>query len=167
MPSRRDLIRMTDAEVGQFLGGRRTMNLGSLSPGGQIHLVAMWYGFLDQADTYRADAGYHDAGIVIETFGKSQKVQNLRRDPRFTALVEAGDQYSQLQGVELVGAAEVIDEHEVVVESCKAVLSRYETFEKDEDLQFAADVAANKRVCVRLHIDKVVSWDHNKLDVAY
>ena len=167
MPSRRDLIRMTDDEVGEFLGGRRVMNIGSLSPGGQIHLVAMWYGFLDDSDSYRPDAGYHDADLVIETFAKSQKVQNLRRDPRFTALVEAGDQYSELQGVELVGAAEVIDDHEVVIESCKAVLSRYEQLEKPEDLQLAAEMAANKRVCVRLHIDKVVSWDHTKLDVAY
>ena len=77
---------MTDDEVGQFLGGRRTMNIGSLGPGGQIHLVAMWYGFLDGSDTFRPDAGYHDADIVIETFAKSQKVQNFRRDPRFTAL---------------------------------------------------------------------------------
>jgi hypothetical protein len=167
MPSRREIIRMTDVEVGEFLGGRRTLNLGSLNPGGQIHLVAMWYGFLDGSDTFRAEAGYHDADIVIETFGKSQKVQNFRRDPRFTALVEAGDQYSQLQGVELVGAAEVVDDPAVVVESCKAVLNRYENFEKAEDLQFAADIAASKRVCIRLHIDKVVSWDHTKLDVPY
>ncbi len=167
MPSRRELIRMTDDEVGTFLEGRRTMNLGSLSPGGRIHLVAMWYGFLDDSGQFRADAGYHDADIVIETFGKSQKVQNFRRDPRFTALVEAGDQYSKLQGAELVGAAEVIDDHDVVVESCKSVLSRYETFEKPEDLQFAADMAANKRVCIRLHVEKVVSWDHTKLDVPY
>ncbi len=167
MPSRREIIRMTDDEVGAFLGGRRTMNLASLGPGGRIHLVAMWYGFLDASGVFRRDAGYHDADIVIETFAKSQKVQNLRRDPRFTALVEAGETYPTLQGVELVGAAELVEDHDVVVESCKAVLHRYETLDKDEDLQFAAEMAANKRVCIRLHVEQCVSWDHTKLDVPY
>lgn len=167
MPSRRELIRMSDEEVADFLGGRRTMNIASHGPNGRIHLVAMWYGFLGVDDVFDPAIGYSADTLVIETFAKSQKVLNLRRDPTFTALVEAGDQYSQLQGVELVGRAEIVEEHASVVESCKAVLSRYESFGTDADLAFAADIAANKRVCVRMHVERVVSWDHTKLDVAY
>lgn len=167
MPSRRELIRMTDEEVGAFLEGRRVLNLATTGPGGRIHLVAMWYGFLDNSGVFRRDAGYRDAGLVVETFAKSQKVQNLRRDPRFTALVEAGETYQTLQGVELVGAAEIVEERDVVIESCKSVLNRYESFGNDDELNFAAEMAANKRVCVRLHVDEVVSWDHTKLDVPY
>src|SRR5690242_19382391 len=102
MPSRRDMIRMDEGEVASFLGGRRTLNIASFGPDGNIHLVAMWYGFLDDSNVYDPSVGYGPGEIVIETFGKSQKVQNLRRDPRFTAIVEAGDQYNLLQGVELV-----------------------------------------------------------------
>ena len=69
--------------------------------------------------------------------------------------------------MELVGRAEVIDEEPIVIESCKAVLARYQELSTPEDLQFAAEFAARKRVCVKLHVDKVVSWDHHKLDVAY
>src|SRR4051794_29490457 len=167
MPSRREMIRMSESEVEQFLGGRRTLNIASIGPDGNIHLVAMWYGFLDASNVFDPKVGYGAGEIVIETFGKSQKVQNLRRNPRFTAIVEAGDQYDVLQGVELVGTAEVLDDEGVVKESCKAVLSRYQDFAKPEDLQFAADFAARKRVCVKLHVDKVVSWDHTKLDVNY
>jgi len=36
---------------------------------------------------------------ALETKAKSQKVQNLRRDPRITCLVEEGDSYDQLRGV--------------------------------------------------------------------
>jgi general stress protein 26 len=158
---------MTDAEVAEFLGGRRVMNLASHGPRGDIHLVAMWYGFLGESAQFDPALGYEPANLVIETFAKSQKVQNLRRNPRFTALVETGEQYSQLAGVELVGSAEIIEDHATVVESCKAVLHRYENFGSPEDLQFAADLAANKRVCVRLRVERAVSWDHNKLDVAY
>jgi PPOX class probable F420-dependent enzyme len=167
MPSRRDMIRMDDAEVAAFLGGRRVLNLASHQPDGGIHLVAMWYGFLDDSNTFDPGVGYTPDTLVIETFGKSQKIKNFQRDPRFTGLVEAGEQYDQLQGVELVGRAEVIEDPTVVKESCKAVLSRYQDFSKPEDLEFAAEMAANKRFCVRFHVEKVVSWDHTKLDVAY
>lgn len=167
MPSRREMIRMDDAEVAEFLGGRRTLNLASHGPDGRIHLVAMWYGFLADSGTYEAGLGYEPGNLVIETFGKSQKVQNLRRNPDFSALVEAGDQYPELQGVELVGRAEVVEDHGTVVESCKAVLARYQDFANAEDLQFAAELAAAKRVCVRLRVERTVSWDHHKLDVAY
>ena len=167
MPSRRDMIRMNETEVGEFMGGRRTLNLASHGPDGRIHLVAMWYGFLDDSNVYDPSVGYSADSLVIETFGKSQKVKNFLRDERFTGLVEAGDQYDELQGVELVGRAEVLDDPAVVLESCKAVLSRYQDFSKPEDLEFAATIAANKRVCVKFHVDRVVSWDHTKLDVAY
>ncbi len=166
MASRRDLIRMNDVEISEFIGGRRTMNVASFGPDGNIHLVAMWYGFLGSSNTYEPGEGY-DGSIVIETFGKSQKVQNFRRDRRFSAIIEAGDQYDELRGVELVGTVEIFDDPAVVFESCKAVLSRYETFETSEDLEFAAGIAANKRVCLRLNVNKTVSWDHTKLDVQY
>lgn len=171
MPSRRDMIRMTPDEVTAYLGGRRTLNLASFGPDGNIHLVAMWYGFLDGANVHRPDVGFGPSGaggeIVIETFAKSQKVRNFRRDPRFTALVESGDDYGELAGVELVGTAAILEDHAVVLESCKAVLSRYQSFATAEDLAFAAEIAANKRVCVKLHVERIVSWDHGKLDVAY
>jgi len=167
MPSRREMIRMDDREVAEFLGGRRTLQLASIGPSGDVHLVAMWYGFLPLDDVFDPSAGYTPETMVVETFGKSQKVQNFRRTGRFTGLVEAGDRYSELQGVEMVGSVEVIEDRDVVIESCKAVLHRYENLEKPEDLQFAAEMAAAKRVCLRFTVEKTVSWDHTKLDVAY
>ena len=158
---------MTQPEVASFLGGRRTLNLASMGPDGNVHLVAMWYGFLDGANVSRPEIGFADGEIVIETFAKSQKVKNFRRNSRFTAIVEAGAEYNELQGVELVGSVSLIDDVAVVVESCKAVLRRYQDLAKPDDLQFAAEMAAQKRVCIKLHIDRVVSWDHTKLDVAY
>ncbi|MGI9643953.1 MAG: pyridoxamine 5'-phosphate oxidase family protein [Ilumatobacteraceae bacterium] len=158
---------MSDDEVEAYLGGRHTLNIASHGPDGNIQLVAMWYGFLDDANVYAPDVGFGEDRLVIETFAKSQKVVNLRRDPRFTALVETGDDYDELRGVELVGTAEVLDDPAVVIESCKAVLSRYQDFAQPGDLAVAAEIAANKRVCIKMHVDKVVSWDHTKLDVAY
>lgn len=154
MPSRREMIRMTPEEVDAFLQLRQTMNLATFGPDGNVHLVAMWYGFLD--------------GVAcIETFAKSQKIKNLRKDSRFTLLVEDGETYDTLRGVEQVGSAEILEDAAVVEVACRSVLSRYHDFDKPEDLDFAAKMAANKRVAVKLHVDKTVSWDHTKLDVAY
>lgn len=171
MAGRRDLIRMNPDEVSEFLGGRRTMNLASYGPDGNIHLVAMWYGFLDSTNVWDRAVGFgdeHGGGeIVIETFAKSQKIKNFQRDNRFTAIVEAGDRYNELQGVELVGRVEILEDRATVVESCKAVLTRYEDFPDDGAITFAAEFAANKRFCVKLHVEKIVSWDHRKLDTDY
>ena len=52
MASRRDMIRMDPEEITAFLGGRRTLNIASFGPDGNIHLVAMWYGFLDSSNVF-------------------------------------------------------------------------------------------------------------------
>ncbi len=41
----------------------------------------------------------------MHTKAKSQKARNLARDPRVTCLVEVGQRYEELRGVELVGKA--------------------------------------------------------------
>src|SRR3954466_8667980 len=97
--NQRDLIKMTPGEVEAFLAERRSMTMSTISLDGTIHSVAMWYGFLEGA-------------VAFETKTKSQKVQNLRRDPRLTCLVEAGDTYDQLRGVSLVGTGEIVEEEE-------------------------------------------------------
>ena len=88
--NQRAQIRMTDAEIAEFVRGSRTTTLATNGPTGTPHLVAMWYAVLD-------------GEIWFETKAKSQKVQNLRRDDRVTCLIEDGQTYEELRGVELVG----------------------------------------------------------------
>lgn len=148
--SRRDLIRMTSDEVDAFLAGRHTMNLATLGPDGTIHLVAMWYGFFDGKP-------------AVWTYGKSQKVLNLRRDPRITALVETGESYDELRGVELVGTASILEDRESVMAVGRSVSERYAGATPDE----ALEKIGAKRVAIVIDVDKVVSWDHAKLAGAY
>ena len=63
----RDVIRMTEQEIDEFLLGRHTMSLATINHDSTVHLVAMWYGFLEGC-------------VAIETKTKSQKVRNLRRE---------------------------------------------------------------------------------------
>ena len=58
----------------------------------------------------------HGTSPVFWTYGKSQKVRNLSRDPRLSALVEAaGESYGTLRGVQLIGTADVIADPALVL----------------------------------------------------
>jgi PPOX class probable F420-dependent enzyme len=147
--NQRDLIKMTPDEVDDFLSQRLSMTMSTISPDGSIHSVAMWYGFLEGA-------------VAFETKRKAQKVRNLERDPRLTCLVEAGETYDQLRGVSLVGTGEVIDDPDRMWELGISVFERYNAPYTDEMKPFV-EAMLNKRVVVKLHVDKTVSWDHRKL----
>lgn len=147
--NQRDRIKMTADEVDAFLAGRHTMSMCTLNHDGTIHAVAMWYGFLEGA-------------VAVETKAKSQKVQNLRRNPTMTVLVEDGDTYEELRGVELVGRAEIVEEPDRIWELGVSVFERYQAPYTEEMRPFV-EAMLNKRVVVKLHVDRVVSWDHRKL----
>lgn len=151
--SRRDSITMTDAEVEEFLSGRHTMNVATIGRDGRPHLVAMWYGFLEGAPAWW-------------TYGKSQKVLNLRRDPRITCLVETGDSYDQLRGVELIGTGTILEDRGEVMAVGRSVFERYTGPWTDAAEGGVAAMGA-KRVAVRIDVEHVVSWDHGKLGGTY
>ena len=147
--NQRGLIKMTPEEVDALLHERMSMTMSTISPNGSIHSVAMWYGFLEGA-------------IAFETKTKSQKVQNLRRDPRLTCLVETGDTYDTLRGVSLVGRGEIIDDADRMWELGVSVFERYNAPYTEEMKPFV-EAMLHKRVVVKLHVDKSVTWDHRKL----
>jgi PPOX class probable F420-dependent enzyme len=144
---------MSDAEVDEFLRGRHTMNVATYNHDGTIHLIAMWYGFLDGAPAFW-------------TYGKSQKIQNLKRDARITCLVETGNAYEQLKGVELVGTGQVLEDRETVQRIGRDVYERYWGPLNDVAAAGVEQMGA-KRFAVRIEVDKVVSWDHSKLGGTY
>ncbi len=154
MSSRRELIRMSDEEMTAFLDGRHVLNVATHGPDGAIHLVAMWYGFV----------GDH---VAFVTFAKSQKVRNLRRDPRLTCLVEAGHSYDELRGVEIVGRASISEDPDLLVAVGLQVAQRYYGVEDEADARAIALGLARKRVVVEVVPERVVSWNHSKLGGAY
>ena len=147
--NQRAQIKMTHDEVEAFIHERRPMSMCSLNHDGSIHAVAMWYGFLEDL-------------VAVETKAKSQKVQNLRRDPRLTCLFEDGDVYEELRGVELVGRGEIVEDPARMFELGVSVFERYYGG-YTSDLRPFVEQMLNKRVVVKLHVDRVVSWDHRKL----
>ena len=147
--NQRRAVKMSPDEVDAFLQEQRTATMCSLHPDGSIHAVAMWYGFLD-------------GNLAVETKRKSQKVQNLRRDPRLTFLVEAGDEYQELRGVELVGTARLIEDPDAMWNFGVSMWERY-TGPYTEDHRPMVELMMHNRLVVTIEVHKIVSWDHRKL----
>ena len=155
MASKRSQIGMTEDEVRAYLESERVLNVATLGPTGHPHLVAMWYAMVG-------------ANAVFWTFGKSQKVVNLRRDPRMSGLIESGESYDQLRGVELRGHGVIVEDYDSVLEIGKSVGVKYNgpSALGESALPFLEAQAA-KRVGVVFEIEHIVSWDHNKLAGSY
>jgi PPOX class probable F420-dependent enzyme len=156
--SRRDQIRMTDAELREFLAKSQTIIITSINADGTPHPMPMWYGVEP------------DGSIVMTTFTKSQKIRNIERDPRVTLLVEDGTVYSELRGVVIYGKADLIRDTDQVVE----ILARVSTKSLDnpddatrDNIRKAVRGTAPKRTGIRIRPDKIVSWDHGKLGGVY
>ena len=153
MPSRRELVRMSDDEIDAFLHERQSMSVATFNHDDTIHLVAMWYGF-------------YQGKPAFETFTKSQKILNLRRDGRISVLVEDGEAYEKLRGVEMVGRGEVIDDKGILHQIASSVVERYMGV-SGEAAEQAAQMLMNKRSAVVIHPERIVSWDHSKLGGTY
>jgi len=147
--NQRTQIVMSDAEITDFLVRSRIATLASIGPDGRPHVVAMWYALVD-------------GELWFETKAKSQKAVNLRRDPRITCMLEAGQTYDQLRGVSIEGHAEIIDDPDKLYAVGVSVWERY-TGPYSEEVRPFVEQMLNKRVAIRVVPDRLRSWDHRKL----
>jgi PPOX class probable F420-dependent enzyme len=147
--NQRAQITMSDDEIAAFLAEQRVATMATVGPGGMPHLVAMWYAVID--------------GVLwFETKGRSQKAVNLGRDPRITVLVESGHTYDSLKGVSLEGRGVVVDDPDALWAVGVSVWERY-TGPYTEEMRPFVEMMLNKRVAVRVDVERTRSWDHAKL----
>ena len=156
MPSRRDLIRLSDAEIRAYLEKQRQVVLVTNGPRGMPHPVPMEFGL---------DA---DGSIVVTSFRKGQKVLNLERDPRATLLFDSGTQYQELKGVIAYCDAQIIDDPDTVARVMRLVRAS-DDLAASMSPAMSAQVRASlaKRVALRFKPFRFVTWDHGKLPGVY
>ena len=153
--NRRDQIRMTPDEIRAFLAEQRIASIATSGRDGYPHLVAMWYVPRDQT-------------LAFWTYAKSQKAVNLRRDPRLTCLIEAGEDYAELRGIQIKGQAEITDDPSEVQQLGEELWRRYSGGgELSEAVRAMIAAQARKRIAVLVHPVRVASWDHRKLGSVY
>jgi len=151
--NRRPLIAMTPEEQAAFLAGIKTVTLSSIDGQGYPHSIAMWFSVID--------------GLVhMTTFRKSQKVVNIRRNPKVSLLAESGVHYSELRGLMFRGHAELIEDVELCTRILTDIQSRYYG-SADGSVRELLRAQAAKRVAIRVHPERIASWDHSKLGGVY
>lgn len=90
-----------------FVTERHLATLSTLGPDGRIHVVPV--GFT-----------WHDGLVRIITSGPSQKVANLRREPKATVSQVDGGRW-----ITIAGSARILDDPESVAEAVELYAVRY------------------------------------------
>jgi hypothetical protein len=107
--------------------------------------------------------------IWIWTYAKSQKVRNLERDPKATLLIETGEEYGELRGIQIEAEAEIVRDLDLIVDYATEMTVRYSEGIESVEGDAAAGLRAQapKRVAIHFHPVRVASWDHRKLGGIY
>src|SRR6201997_3003555 len=95
--NRRRQIQLSLDEQAAFFREQRKAALATLDQHGFPHVVAMSYAVKDGA-------------FYMTSYGKAQKVVNIRRNPKVAIMIEAGDSYGALRGVMVRGECEILDD---------------------------------------------------------
>jgi PPOX class probable F420-dependent enzyme len=149
--NRRRQIQLTPEEQAEFLREHRKAALATIGKDGFPHAVAM--NFLAK-----------DGAFYMTSYGKAQKVLNIRRNPKVALMAETGDNYAELRGVMIRGECEIIEGADAVREVFAAMAEARGI--RTERPRGSAD-SAPKRVVLKITPEKVTSWDHRKLGGAY
>jgi len=148
--NRRQQIRLTSDEQAAFLRQHHKAAFATIDKDGFPHVVGMNYVVKDGA-------------FYMTSYGKAQKVLNVRRNSRVGLMVEAGDSYAELRGVMVRGHCEIIEDPE-------AVRATFAFREKERGARApspGALASATKRVVLKVLPHRVTSWDHRKLGGGY
>src|SRR5215475_13824983 len=94
--NRRQQIQLTPDEQAAFFRERKKAALATIDGDGFPHVVAMNY-------------FARDGAFYMTSYGKAQKVVNIRRNPKVALMVEAGDDYAELRGVMIRGRCEILE----------------------------------------------------------
>ena len=140
---------MTAEEVDAFLGAARTCRVGVVAAGGVPHVSPLWF-------CWDGDA------LWLHSLTRSRRWAALRANPAVSVVVDAGHDYAELHGVELLGEVDVVgevprvgEEHPELVEPERIFATKY--------LGGGAFVYDGRHAWLRLRPRKLVSWDFRKL----
>lgn len=153
-------ITMNETEVLDFLTSGHTLQVSTVGADGFPHVAPMWY---------TVEGGK----VAFRSFTKSQKIVNLKRNPKLTVLVEAGDSYAELQGVMIKGEANLIGDRDFVLGMYGKLAAKYEMVGgarielTPDELEEAFGRFAEKNTAVVVEPHRIISWDHTKLGGAY
>lgn len=96
---------MTVDERDAFLAEQRTCRVACVSADGVPHVTPLWF-------------VWHTQCVWLYSVIRSARWANLRRNPMLSVVVDTGEDFFELRGVELVGRAETVGEQPRRGDSC-------------------------------------------------
>ncbi|MBK3625155.1 pyridoxamine 5'-phosphate oxidase family protein [Streptomyces asoensis] len=145
-------IMMSPGELDAFLSLQRTCRVATVSTDGAPHVSALW--FL-----------WDGTSLWLYSVVRSKRWADLTRDPRVAIVIDTGEEYDALRGVELSGVVEFVGESPRTGELC-AELDAVETLFARKNFGLDAMPHDGRHAWVRLTPQKIVSWDFRKLGGA-
>ena len=144
-------IQLTPEEQAAFLREGHKAALATLDKDGFPHVVAM--GFLAKG-----------GAIYMTSYGKAQKVLNIRRNPKVGLMIETGKNYGDFRGLMIRGHCEIIEDPALVATTIRML---QDTQSGRSETPREAILSAPKRVILKITPEKIASWDHTKLGGKY
>jgi PPOX class probable F420-dependent enzyme len=139
---------LAEPTAAELLANGRNLQVATVGADGAPHVVTWWYGL----------AG---GDVVCWTQKASRSARNLRRDPRFSALLEGGGEaYDRLHGVSIDGSVELVDDRDRLLEIGTAILTR--NFAAGDRPDVGPLVDSGRRVGLVLHPTRAATWDNRR-----
>jgi hypothetical protein len=143
-------IAMTPEERDGFLAEERTCRVATTSAAGP-HLTALWFVWDGEA-------------LWLTSIVKSQRWTDIERNPRVSVLVDTGEGFGELRGVELRGRAEAVGEIPRTGEPNEQLVEPERLFgDKYAGGSFGHD---GRHAWLRVVPEKITSWDFRKMGVG-
>jgi hypothetical protein len=142
-------IAMSTEERDQFLGAERTCRVASIGHDGAPHNSPLWF-------------AWDGSALWLNSIVKSQRWTDLLRDPRVSIVVDAGENYDQLRGVELLGSVTPVGEAPRTGEPNQQ-LATTERLYAQKYTGVDSFVPDGRHGWLRLDPTKIVSWDFRKM----
>ncbi|MFD8642401.1 pyridoxamine 5'-phosphate oxidase family protein [Streptomyces zaomyceticus] len=142
-------IMMTPAELDTFLAEQRTCRVATVSADGRPHVSALWF-------------VWDGSSLWLYSLTRSRRWAELRADPRIAVVVDDGEEYGELRGVELSGSVTFVGEAPRTGEPCPELDVPEQLFAAKN---FGLDAMPHdgRHAWMRLTPDAVASWDFRKL----
>ncbi|WP_223773407.1 pyridoxamine 5'-phosphate oxidase family protein [Streptomyces sp. 135] len=142
-------IMMTPDELDAFLSTERTCRVATVSADGAPHASTLWF-------------AWDGRSLWLYSITRSKRWADLRRDQRIAVVIDAGEEYGELRGVELSGTAEFVGESPRTGEPCPELDVPERLFARK---LFGLDEMPHDghHAWIRLTPDAIASWDFRKL----
>ncbi|MFE7586534.1 pyridoxamine 5'-phosphate oxidase family protein [Streptomyces gardneri] len=142
-------IMMTPAELDSFLAEQRTCRVATVSADGRPHVSALWF-------------AWDGRSLWLYSLTRSRRWSEMRADPRIAVVVDDGEEYGELRGVELSGTVEFVGETPRTGEPLPALEAPEQLFAAKN---FGLDVMPHdgRHAWARLTPDAIASWDFRKI----